>query len=109
MMNILFAILASLEPKIVYLMIVIIADNIAAGIASVAFVAFLSSLTNVNFTTSQFALFTSLMLFLPKIIGGYSGLMVDNFGYFNFFLITAVMGLPVVILIIAFKNKLYRS
>ena len=107
--NILFALLSTLEPKIVYLIIVIIADNIAAGIASVAFVAFLSSLTNVNFTTSQFALFTSLMLFLPKIIGGYSGLIVDNFGYFNFFLITALMGLPVVILIIAFKNKLYKS
>ena len=90
-------------------MIVIIADNIAAGIASVAFVAFLSSLTNINFTTSQFALFTSLMLFLPKIIGGYSGSIVDSFGYFNFFFITAVMGLPVVILIIAFKNKLYNN
>ena len=67
--NILFAILATLEPKIFYLMIVIVADNVSAGIASVAFVAFLSSLTSVNFTTSQFALFTSLMLFLPKIIG----------------------------------------
>ena len=107
--NILFAILSTLEPKIIYLMIIIIADNIAAGIASVAFVAFLSSLTNINFTTSQFALFTSLMLFLPKIIGGYSGLIVDGFGYFNFFFITAVMGLPVVILLIAFKNKLYNN
>jgi PAT family beta-lactamase induction signal transducer AmpG len=66
-------------------MIVIIADNLSAGIASVAFVAFLSSLTSINFTTSQYALFTSLMLFLPKIIGGYSGTMVDGFGYFNFF------------------------
>jgi PAT family beta-lactamase induction signal transducer AmpG len=107
--NILFAILSTLEPKLFYLIIVIIADNLSAGIASVAFVAFLSSLTQVNFTTSQFALFTSLMLFLPKIIGGYSGSMVDNFGYFNFFFITAAMGIPVVVLIISFKNKLYKS
>ena len=105
--NILFAILAVSEPRIFNLMIIIIADNIASGIASVAFVAFLSSLTNVNFTTSQFALFTSLMLFLPKIIGGYSGSIVDNFGYFNFFFITAVMGLPVIILIVVLKNKVY--
>ena len=89
-------------------MLIIIADNLSAGIASVAFVAFLSSLTNINFTTSQYALFTSLMLFLPKVIGGYSGSIVDHFGYFNFFFITAAMGLPVVLLIIAFKNKLYR-
>ena len=107
--NILFAFLTILEPKVIYLMIIIVADNLSAGIASVAFVAFLSSLTHVNFTTSQYALFTSLMLFLPKIIGGYSGAMVDGLGYFNFFIATAAMGLPVIVLIIAFKKKLYNN
>lgn len=105
--NLLFALLATLEPKVGYLMVVIIADNISGGIASVAFVAFLSSLTNVNFTTSQFALFTSFMLFFPKIIGGYSGMIVDSVGYYNFFVLTALMGLPVIILILVFKNKIY--
>ena len=107
--NILFAFLTILEPKVIYLMIIIVADNLSAGIASVAFVAFLSSLTHVNFTTSQYALFTSLMLFLPKIIGGYSGAMINGLGYFNFFIATAAMGLPVIVLIIAFKNKLYNN
>ena len=107
--NILFAFLTMLEPKVIYLMIIIVADNLSAGIASVAFVAFLSSLTQVNFTTSQYALFTSLMLFLPKIIGGYSGAMVDGLGYFNFFFFTAAMGIPVILLIVALKNKMYKS
>ena len=107
--NLLFALLAILEPKSIYLMIVIIADNISAGIASVAFVAFLSSLTNRNFTTTQYALFTSFMLFFPKIIGGYSGTIVDNFGYVSFFIATALIGLPVIILIIIFKNKLLKN
>ena len=107
--NIFFAFLTILEPKVIYLMIIIVADNLSAGIASVAFVAFLSSLTHVNFTTSQYALFTSLMLFLPKIIGGYSGAMVDGLGYFNFFFLTAAMGLPVILLIVALKNKMYKS
>jgi len=107
--NLLFALLAILEPKSIYLMIVIIADNISAGIASVAFVAFLSSLTNRDFTTTQYALFTSFMLFFPKIIGGYSGTIVDNFGYLNFFIATALIGLPVIILIIIFKNKLLKN
>ena len=88
---------------------VVNADNVSAGIASVAFVAFLSSLTHINFTTSQYAIFTSLMFFLPKIIGGYSGSILDNFGYFNFFLLTAVIGIPVILLIVALKNKLYKS
>ena len=107
--NLLFALLAILEPKSIYLMIVIIADNISAGIASVAFVAFLSSLTNRDFTTTQYALFTSFMLFFPKIIGGYSGTIVDNFGYVSFFIATALIGLPVIILIIVFKNKLLKN
>ena len=107
--NILFALLTLLEPKTSYLMVVIIADNISGGIASVAFVAFLSSLTNVNFTTSQYALFTSFMLFFPKIIGGYSGAIVDNIGYFNFFITTSILGVPVVILIIAFRKKVYNN
>ena len=88
---------------------VVNADNVSAGIASVAFVAFLSSLTHINFTTSQYAIFTSLMLFLPKIIGGYSGSIVDSFGYFNFFLLTAVIGIPVILLIVALNNKMYKS
>jgi PAT family beta-lactamase induction signal transducer AmpG len=49
------------------------------------------------------------MLFLPKIIGGYSGAMVNGLGYFNFFFLTAVMGLPVILLIVALKNKMYKS
>jgi PAT family beta-lactamase induction signal transducer AmpG len=107
--NILFALLTLLEPKTSYLMVVIIADNISGGIASVAFVAFLSSLTSINFTTSQYALFTSFMLFFPKIIGGYSGAIVDNIGYFNFFITTSILGVPVVILIIAFRKKVYNN
>ena len=77
--------------------------------SKVAFVAFLSSLTNINFTTSQYALFTSFMLFFPKIIAGYSGIFVNSFGYLNFFISTALMGLPVIILIVVFKNKLFTN
>ena len=94
------------ETKTLYLMLVIIADNLSAGIATVAFVAFLSGLTNINFTTSQFALFSSLMLFFPKIIVGYSGFLEDNIGYSNFFILTAFMGIPVIFLIIYLKNRI---
>jgi PAT family beta-lactamase induction signal transducer AmpG len=91
--------LASKGYDITWLYIVISADNLSAGIASAAFVAFLSSLTNISFTAMQFAIFTSLMTLLPKILGGYSGTMVDAIGYSNFFLVTALMGIPVLLLI----------
>jgi len=78
---------------------VIGADNLCAGLASTAFVAFLSSLTNISFTAVQYALFSSLMTLFPKLIGGYSGTAVSSYGYETFFLMTAVLGVPVLVLI----------
>jgi PAT family beta-lactamase induction signal transducer AmpG len=98
--NLLFMVLASKGHDMTWLYIVISADNLSAGIASAAFVAFLSSLTNISFTATQYAIFTSLMTFLPKVLGGYSGTMVDAMGYPNFFLATALMGIPVLVLIV---------
>ena len=98
--NLLFMVLASKGHNITWLYIVISADNLSAGIASAAFVAFLSSLTNISFTATQYAIFTSLMTLLPKILGGYSGAMVDGIGYSGFFMLTALMGVPVLVLIV---------
>lgn len=97
--NLLFMLLAQAGHNIELLYLVISADNLTAGLASAAFIAFLSSLTNVSFTAVQYAVFSSLMTLLPKVIGGYSGSMVDNLGYSNFFLIASCMGLPVLLLI----------
>lgn len=98
--NVLFAVLATIGPVIPMLMAVIAADNLSAGIASAAFVAYLSSLTDVRFTATQYALFSSLMLLLPKLIAGYSGMAVDAVGYQAFFIGTALLGAPVVLLIL---------
>ncbi len=98
--NLLFMLLASVGYDIVWLYVVISADNLSAGIASAAFVAFLSSLTNVSFTAMQYAIFSSLMTLIPKALGGYSGSMVDTIGYSSFFLLTAILGLPVLLLIV---------
>lgn len=97
--NLLFMLLAEAGHDIVMLYVVISADNLTAGLASAAFVAFLSSLTNISFTAVQYAIFSSLMTLLPKMIGGYSGSMVDNIGYSNFFLVASLIGLPVLLLI----------
>ena len=98
--NLLFAWLASTEANIKYLISVITADNISSGFAGAAFVIYLSGLTSVRFTATQYALFSSLMLFLPKLIAGYSGAWVDVMGYQNYFITTALIGIPVLFLII---------
>ena len=84
----------------VWLVMGIIFDNMASGLAGAVFIAFLSSLTSVSFTAMQYAIFSSLMLLLPKMIGGYSGTIVTNFGYSTFFFMTFLMGLPILLLVI---------
>jgi len=98
--NLLFAWLAVSEPSIKFLIGVITADNIASGFAGAAFVVYLSALTSLKFTATQYALFSSIMLFIPKLVAGYSGSWVDAIGYSNYFVVTALLGVPVLILII---------
>jgi PAT family beta-lactamase induction signal transducer AmpG len=96
--NLLFAWLASRGHDLPALVFAISADNLSAGIASAAFVAYLSGLTNVAYSATQYALFSSVMLLLPKFLGGWSGWAVDSFGYQAFFVGTALLGVPVLVL-----------
>jgi PAT family beta-lactamase induction signal transducer AmpG len=97
--NLLFAWLATRGHDLTALVWVISADNLASGIASAAFIAYLSSLTNVNYSATQYALFSSMMLLAPKWLAGFSGVYVDAHGYETFFTSTALLGLPVLILV----------
>ena len=97
--NLMFAWLATRGHDVWGLTFVISADNLSSGIASAAFIAYLSSLTNINYSATQYALFSSMMLLLPKFLAGYSGAFVDAFGYGNFFTATALLGLPVLVLV----------
>lgn len=87
------------EYSIFWLYLAIVLDNLASGFAGAIFIAFLSSLTNVSFTAVQYAIFSSLMTLTPKILGGYSGRIVDSIGYPNFFLMTALFSIPILVLV----------
>jgi PAT family beta-lactamase induction signal transducer AmpG len=98
--NLLFMMLVSMGADLQMLIVTISADNFSAGLATAAFVAYLSSLTNLKFSATQYALLSSIMLLLPRLIGGYSGVMVENLGYEQFFIITALLGVPTLVLIV---------
>lgn len=97
--NLLFMLLAYSGKNELLLAVVIAADNVSAGLASAAFIAYLSSLTSISFTAMQYAVFSSLMTLFPKLLGGYSGSIVNQLGYSGFFLITALLGIPVILLV----------
>ncbi len=97
--NLLFSILAGIGHDLTFLIFTVSADNLAGGLASAAFVAYLSGLTNKAYSATQYALFSSVMLFLPKLLAGFSGLVVESIGYAHFFTATAALGIPVLFLV----------
>jgi PAT family beta-lactamase induction signal transducer AmpG len=108
--NLLFAMLSHMGPVLSMLAVVIGADSLAGGIATAVFIAYLSSLTNTAYTATQYALFSSLMTFFPKLIAGFSGIVVDNFGYFTFYIYSSLLGLPALLIVLfLLKNGHHRE
>ena len=107
--NLLFVWLSGVGHDVQALVWVISADNLASGIASAAFIAYLSSLTNISYSATQYALLSSMMLLLPKFIAGFSGDFVDAHGYASFFTATAWLGLPVLLLVVLASRVHARS
>ncbi len=98
--NFFFALFAAYnEANVFWLTVIISTDNFSGGLASSAFIAWLSGLTNVYYSASQYAIFSSIMLLIPKFIAGFSGVAVDNFGYTLFFIGSGIIGIPVLWLI----------
>ncbi len=98
--NVLFAWLAVQEPRLSALALVISVENFASGFSGTALIAYMSSLTSTRFTATQYALFSSFYALPGKLMGGMSGIMVDSMGYVSFFLMTASLGIPALLLVL---------
>ncbi|MEH6564683.1 MAG: MFS transporter [Halopseudomonas sp.] len=96
--NLVFAWLAHIGPQPDGLIIAIIADNITGGLAISVFIAYLSSLTNTAYTATQYALFSSLMTLPGQFAAGFTGLLAERVGWEEFFMLTALTGLPAIVL-----------
>ena len=92
--NLAFAFMALGQKGLLMLAAAITADNFAAGFAGTVFIAYLSRLTSLTFAASQYALLSSLYSLGGRFFGGLSGLVVDAIGYPLFFLLSAVSGIP---------------
>lgn len=87
-------------PSVWWLAAAISLDNVANGIAGTAFIAYMSSLTSKDYTATQYALFGTLWSLPAKSLASQWGRIVDSIGYPAFFVYTAVIALPAVILIL---------
>jgi PAT family beta-lactamase induction signal transducer AmpG len=120
--NLTYALLAASGHNIGVFAAAIVVENVAAGFAGTALLAYMSSLTNAAFTATQYALFSSFYALPGKLLGGLSGVFVDWFarnrhafeaivpgltalpdkvvGFVPFFVATALAGLPALLLLI---------
>jgi len=120
--NLIFVWLAFQGADPVALAITISIENFSGGFAGTCLIAYMSSLVNHEFAATQYALFSSAFALPGKLIGGLSGSMVDGFsampalveplaamaphltaqtaGYIPFFITTALMGVPAILLIL---------
>ena len=96
--NLFFATMAYAGPRLELLTLTISFDNFAAGFGSTIMIAFMSSLVNVKFTATQYALLSSVSTFFGKLLAGYSGDVQIAIGWLNFFFYAAATGLPAIVL-----------
>lgn len=103
--NLLFAKLSVVGSDMNWFIAAVIADNLSGGFAISVFIAYISSLTNVAYTATQYALFSSIMTLPGKFISGFAGLVVESYGYTLFFLIVSALGLPAILMSIVVARK----
>ncbi len=82
------------RPDRVILALVIGFEALGVGLGTAAFVAFIARTTDPRYTATQFALFTSLAVVPRSIVNASTGWLVDAMGWFNFYLLCAVLALP---------------
>lgn len=85
------------------------ADNISQGFAGVVLVAFMSSLTNQNFTATQYALLASLANLPGKFIGGLSGYIVEATSYSWFYIFSSLSVIPTLLILAWLWNRLQKT
>jgi PAT family beta-lactamase induction signal transducer AmpG len=104
-----FATLAFAGPSLHIFALVMAGDNFSLSFAGVALVAYMSSLTSLGYTATQYALLSSTYAWLGKILKGFSGAAVEKLSathglihaYGIFFIVCGLTGVPAVLLFAA--------
>ncbi len=106
--NLLFAWLAAVGPDRTLFAAAVILDQFTTAISTVAFVAFISQLCGRVYTATQYALLASLGNLARTTLSAHSGQLVEALGgaWDQFFILTALMVLPSLVLLLAVRKKL---
>ena len=95
-----FALQAWVGADIGFLFLTIGIENLTGGIGTIAFVAYISGLTNIAYTATQFALLSSLTAFARTLFASGGGYLADQVGWVSYFLLTGFAAIPGMMLLI---------
>lgn len=105
--NLLYLVLIGADGDLARLTLVISGENLAQGFLGTTAVAYLSALVNQRYTATQYALFSSLIMLPGKLLGFFSGAIVEaNAGYAGYFILSAVLALPALLLFVWLKPRI---
>ena len=97
--NLMFAIQAIVGHDVTMLSITIAVENVAGGMGTASFVAYLSALCNIAYTATQYALLSSLMAVARTFLSSPAGFLADSTSWVIFFVVTTIAALPGLILL----------
>ena len=103
--NAMFAVQAAMGSDLGLLFVTIGFENLAGGMGTAAFVAYLSSLCHVAYTATQYALLSSLMSFGRTLLSAPGGWLADQTDWITFFLLTTAAALPGLFLLLWIRRR----
>lgn len=104
--NFSFIYLVVTEKTISSLYAIVFIENFCGGIGDVIFVGYLSSICNLKFSSTQYALFSSISSISRSVLSSTSGFYASYFGWINFFIFSGLLAIPAIaLLIILNKNN----
>jgi len=106
--NLLFPLMSLHPGSLPVFALVILGDNFSGGLLGTVAIAFLSDLTDHRYTATQYALYSSLTVLGGRLLAGLSGFAVAGLGYTGFFVLTALTGVPALLLWFALRPALWR-
>jgi len=103
--NLMYTVQALVGHSVAMLSVTISIENLSGGMASAAFVAYLSSLCNVAFTATQYALLSSLAAFVGKVMSSGGGWLADQVDWAVYFALTTLAAIPGLALLVVMIKK----
>ncbi|MEW5729173.1 MAG: AmpG family muropeptide MFS transporter [Pseudomonadota bacterium] len=104
--NLMFAWQATVGHDLGALTLTIAVENLAGGMGSAAFVAYISGLCSLTYTGTQYALLSSLAMVGRTTLAATGGYLVESLGWFDFFVLSTAAALPGILLLLALRHRL---